>query len=165
MARAIATLLLAALLAGCATDTTSTGPRVSDIAARRYAAAQKKALAAYTECQTNVGAVVDRLRDLHSRLDLGLDYAEYADQVGDVIAAYDDIPFKRLRDPACAAHVGLPAEKAVNEHIKARRLWHDCLGRIGCSGASIKPRLQPYWSRAARLTERAGRDLEAMRNP
>jgi hypothetical protein len=165
MTRTIATLLLAALLAGCASDTATTGPRVSDIAARRYEAAQEKAMAAYTECQTNLGAVVDRLRDLHSRLDIGLSYGEYADQVGDVIAAYDDIPFKRLRDPTCMAHVGLPAEKAVNQHIEARRLWGDCLDRVDCRAASIKPKLRRYWSRSARLTERAGTDLEAMRNP
>ena len=64
---------------------------------------------------------LDALDELNSRLDVGLVNADYGNYVGDISVAYNDIPFRRLPQD-CVFNVGVPAENAFNEYIKAQRM-------------------------------------------
>ena len=165
MSRVIASLVVAAVAAGCGGGHANTGPSAVDVAEHNYRAAHAKAAAAYVSCQTDLGSLVDRLSELTDRVRLGLNYAEYASKLEDVKVAYDEVPFKRLRSPRCVGQVGIPAETAFNEHIRASNLWGTCVRDIACSTASIRARLRRRWARAATLTHRARTNLEAMRQP
>jgi hypothetical protein len=125
---------------------------------------QRKAdQAKYDGCQQQMRPLLDSLSELDSRLNVGLSYDEYTNQVGNVRVDYDAIDFGQLDDPACLASVGIPSEKALNQYAKAATVWNNCIGDFNCSNDSIKPTLQRYWSRATTLVASAKDGLDAMK--
>jgi hypothetical protein len=168
MPKFIAAILVASVVAGCGsgadTGSTADGPSPAETAAQEKQAAKDKAEATYANCKRDLGGFVTSLSELDSRLGVGLSYDEYTTKVGDVKVAYDNVPFKTL-EAACVAGVGLPAEKALNQHAKAATEWGNCQSDINCSNDSVKPTLQKYWLKASTLTQRAKSKLEGLRTP
>lgn len=128
-------------------------------------AVKRKALALYTECQSDLGEFVGRLRDLDGHVAAGQSFSEYASELADARAAYERVPLRRIRDARCLAGVGIPAETAFNEHVRAANAWHRCLITLGCRVASIRPALQRRWAKASRLAAGARKNLELLRRP
>ena len=115
-------------------------------------------------CKEEMGGLVDALGELDSRLNVGLNYDEYTDQVGDLRVEYDRVDFGGS-DPEqldCLTAVGLPAEQAMNEYAKAAGTWDECFDDIDCDNDSIQPELQRRWATASRKADRASRGLEKM---
>ena len=115
-------------------------------------------------CKTEMAGLVDALGELDSRLNVGLNYDEYTDQVGDLRVEYDRVDFGGS-DPEqleCLSSVGLPAEGAMNEYAKAATTWDECFEDIDCDNDAIQPDLQRRWSAASRKADRATRGLEKL---
>jgi hypothetical protein len=164
--RVVAGVIVAAALAACGSSDDSGRHRsAAGEAAQMQQAVKRKAVAAYTECQTDLGELVGRLRDLDGRVASGLSFSEYASQLEDIRTAYDRIPLRRIKDARCLGSVGVPIENAFNEHVKAARAWHSCLTRPPCRVATVRPALRRRWARASRLAAGAQTNLELLRRP
>jgi hypothetical protein len=138
----------------------------SESAARAEAQAaetRRAAQAKYDTCQEQMGELLDSLTELDSRLDIGLNYDEYTDSVGDIRAQYDQVPFDEANDPTCLTSVGLPAEQALNHYAKATRVWDSCFDDINCSNDSIEPKLRRYWDKASTSIDAAKDGLDSMK--
>jgi hypothetical protein len=166
VSRVVASVLVTVGLAACgSSDDSNKRAGAVEVAARMRTAVMQKAMTSYTECQTDLGDLVDRLHDLDGRVAAGLSFSEYVSALGDARDSYDGVPLRRIKNPRCLGGVGLPAENAFNEHVAAANAWHRCLNGIHCTEASIKPALERRWAKAARLTVGARRNLELMRRP
>ena len=126
---------------------------------RKAAARLEKAQAAVEDCASASKPLLDAVEDLDARLSIGLNYDEYTDAVGDVAVAYRKSDFAEVGNLACLAGVGVPLEKAFNQHIKASSTWDECFDSYECSNDDIDGDLQAKWSRATSLLERAKRNL------
>lgn len=132
-------------------------------AARRQAATRHaKVVAAAQSCVDTTKPLVSALKNLNSRLDVGLNYNEYTNKVGDVKVAYDNADFanmKGVRALPCLKDVAVPAEKAFNQHAKAASAWSNCFDDVNCSNDDVKPTLQRHWLKASVFTDLAARGL------
>jgi hypothetical protein len=99
-------------------------------------------------CRAELDGLLSAVRELHSRLGIGLPYADYRDRVGDVRVAYDQVNFGALELP-CVVGAGSPLEDALNEHVSAQDVWGDCIEDFGCDTDDIDPELQEHWSDAS----------------
>lgn len=104
-------------------------------------------------CVAQVGPFVNALEDLDSRLEVGLTFADYGTRVGDAQVVYDRIDFTAM-DPNCLSNVGVPAENALNHYVKAFNAWNACVGKLSCTNAKIKPKLQAEWSAATDILDK-----------
>jgi hypothetical protein len=128
---AVVLVALVALVAACGSST-DPGGKVS------------------SACAEDVGEFLDGLKSLDSRLDIGLTYAEYGNQLGDAKTAYDDIDWQDL-DQDCIQGVGVDGEAALNHYLKAYTFWKDCIEDSGCQTDSIQDDLQAEWAAATTL--------------
>jgi exonuclease VII small subunit len=128
------------------------------------------ATALATACQAQMGELVDAIGDLNSRLDIGMNYDEYTDEVSDLKVSYDDIDFDLNDDidPSdtfkCLQQVGVPAEKALNEYAKATRTWSNCQDDLYCTNDSIDTALQRRWRQAASQADKAEAGLDELQD-
>ena len=165
-------VLLALLVAACGTDEKAERAAAQARAEQQERDKKRRALEKQAReaedtaatCKEEMGPLVDALGELDSRLNVGLNYDEYTDQVGDLRVEYDRVDFGGS-DPKqldCLTTVGLPAEEAMNEYAKAAGTWDECFDDINCDNDSIQPELQRRWSSASRKANRAQRGLDKM---
>jgi hypothetical protein len=140
-------------------------------AAQQVAAAKRLAAqtARYQQCADVSRQLNTKLNDLNSRLSVGLPFADYSDEVGDVSIAYDRM-YKQLgktgpADLPCIGKVLAPLEVAVNAYISAYNRWNDCMNDDYCEmeGSTLE-KAQGSWSKAERQIARSERGLSVM-NP
>lgn len=112
------------------------------------------------DCAAAVKDFMSALHELDSRLDVGLTVAEYGNQVGDLKVAYDRVAWDTLPDE-CAQRVGIPAEAALNEYVKAHTQWQDCIQTSGCETSFIESNLQGYWTKAHEKVVEADQGLRS----
>ncbi len=110
-------------------------------------------------CPDEISDFVAALQELDSRLDIGLNFQEYSERVGDARVAYDRVDAEDL-DASCIEHVGVPAEDAMNAYIEANSTWNDCISDPDCSNDSIATELQAKWAEATELIEEAKDGLD-----
>lgn len=152
----ICSLVATLLLAGCG------GPSQEERDAAKSARAKAKKLSRAAEeaavvavtCREEVGGLLKALRATDSRLTVGMTFADYGEQVGDISVAYDQMSIGQM-DFNCVGGAGVAAEKAFNSYTKAYNTWNDCIGDLYCDTDSIQPELQKQWSRATRQIARA----------
>ena len=164
-------VFLAISLFGCGTDEAAerkaaakreAAALVQKRAAQKRQAAREAAEAAEA-CATIMSPLVDALRELDSRLGVGLSYARYGDELGDARVVYDRVDADEVDNLGdCLTDVGVPAEKAFNEYVKAANTWGKCFDDFDCSNDSIRPALQRRWSRASDKVDEAKRGLGEM---
>lgn len=148
-------LSLALALPGCGGEGEATAGRAAPPARSPGAAA---APAAARLCRGQLRGFVASLDALRERLAGGLTYAQYLHRVGAARDRYDRVPSRRLAI-GCLLAAGTPAERALNRYIAAANAWGDCLAVVSCETASVEPRLQREWARAADLLSTARRGL------
>jgi hypothetical protein len=129
--------------------------------AKRRARARAKAMAEYRDCTERLSGFLDELDEINSRLAIGLNYGDYLERLADVSVSYGKISMGD--DVECLTGVGVPAEAAFNQHIKAKDKWSACVDDIDCDTDSIDNSLQTRWSKASQLTDEAKSGLEEMR--
>ena len=112
-----------------------------------------------SECQEYLGDLLEALKQIDGRLDVGLTNADLGTRLGDVAVAYNDIPFKKL-GADCVTHVGIPLENAYNEYAKSKDKWDACIESFSCQVEGAKlTELQGHWSKASKGINRARRVL------
>jgi len=109
-------------------------------------------------CQSQLGGFLASLARLRRSLSRGLSYTEYLPAVCRVRPAYRAIEPREL-GASCLLLAGGSAERAFNLYIDAANAWGGCLTTVGCSTASIEPRLQREWARASSSLSKAQRSL------
>jgi hypothetical protein len=107
------------------------------------------AAAAQEECGAELPGFVRSLDGLRDQLAVGLTYDQYLEFVEKLKRAYREIPVDQ-ESAACVVAVGVPAEKALNQHIEATNAWGDCLHE-GCDVVSVEPAVKRRWNRASVL--------------
>lgn len=131
----------------------------ADNASSREDAAAR--LARHQFCKRRATPLLRELNDLGSRLDVGLAFAEYGGQVGDISVAYDQLRPGSL-GPDCL-EVAVPLETAYRKYAEAYNIWNECIGDFGCSTDSIESQLQTKWLQAETAVARGERSLASMR--
>jgi hypothetical protein len=113
-------------------------------------------------CRAQVSGFLASMDTLRKRLEVGVTYEEYVDEMAAVRSTYDAIPVERLQIE-CLTSAGPPGERALNEYIDAANAWGECLAEVGCDAAAIEPRLQGEWRVAAHFLLAAQRELRGLR--
>ena len=158
---------------GCDDDGALTKAEYDEQQAEEAEAAKKAAEAAEeraeaerlaAECEGHLGDLLDEARELDARLNVGMDFQEYSDRVGDVSVAYQEIPFKEM-GTRCTIDAGIPLENAMNSYIKAQSTWNDCIGKFRCDTDSIDPELQKHWGDAGSDVASSERALTQLAEP
>ncbi|MDQ5895911.1 MAG: hypothetical protein QG596_2172 [Actinomycetota bacterium] len=126
--------------------------------ARKLAKEAESATAVAVNCRSDLGPLIQSLRNTGSRLNVGLVFADYSTQVGQISVAYDRIPFNRM-DYECISTVGIQAEKAFGAYTDAYNEWNDCIGDLYCDMDSIDSELQDKWRKAGRQVNQARQGL------
>jgi hypothetical protein len=120
----------------------------------------QQAQAQYQKCNSQLHPLLSAEENLDSHLDIGMNYDEYTNAVGDAKAAYDQIPFHQL-GPKCLLP-GISLENAMNDFAKGANTWTNCFNKLSCSNDSIKPQLQAQWSKAHSQIDTAKTELQAL---
>lgn len=171
----LATLLLGGAMAGCGVQHPTAAVlrhRAQERAAeqRQKAAAQRRQhqSALYQECKAVTGTVDQRLTALASRMEVGMQFADYSNAVGSARVAWD----RMLRaakarggiSDECIHRVGDPLQHALNAYISADQTWNKCNSDYACSldRGSAHRTTQRAWAKAQRLSSRADSALSAM---
>jgi hypothetical protein len=145
-------LCLALSLPGCG------GEGASGDHASTAAAAPGKAQARSAKgCGGELTRFIHSLDGLRDQLAVGLTYDQYLENVRNLQRAYRDIPVED--EPVrCVVGVGVPAERALNQHIEATNAWGDCLAE-SCELSSVEPEIKRRWARASVLLSDAQEEL------
>lgn len=125
---------------------------------------EEAAQAEADECQSQIGGLLKQVQETDSRLSVGLVYAEYSRQIGNVRVAYDQVPFRQL-GIECVSEVGKPLEDAMNSYTAAGDRWNDCISDFGCEQDSIDPLLQSDWLDASADLRKAESGLRVIARP
>lgn len=146
-------VLVALALLGCG------GPSDEEVAAEKEAqeaaAAAEKLEAEVEVCNDELGEWVAQLQELDSRLYVVITKQQYQRAVGDIVVEYDAFDVEAL-SVECNDEVGLPAQAATNQYIKAADLWDSCyVALIDCETT-----LQGYWAKAESKVAQAVAALE-----
>jgi len=152
------------LLAGGATATALKIDHDNKLEAKREEAAARKrihgvAVAKFKRCESQLQPLIDELSELSSRINVGMNNADYTSKLGDVQIAYDQLDIAE-QDADCTHSVGVPAEETLNHFIKAANAWDECIEDIDCEDA--EPTLQKHWTRASISLEEAESGLSDM---
>lgn len=114
---------------------------------------------ALDECEGQMGGLLEALKQIDGRLDVGLTNADLTSRLGDVAVTYNDIPFRKL-SAECIQMVGVPLENAYNEYTKSVTKWDACIDDYSCSVEGAKlAELQGHWSKASKQVDQAKRAL------
>jgi hypothetical protein len=107
--------------------------------------------------------LIDTLKEVDSRLNVGLSQSELSDKIGDASVAYDDINAKALRGTCLSA--GAKLETAFNNYVDTVSTWSDCIYDYGCDvDNDILSSMQAKWAVASRAVDRATTLLDSL-NP
>jgi hypothetical protein len=120
------------------------------------------AAAIFRACSRQLGPLLKGLRAMDSRLDVGLNESDYLDELGNVNVAYGQIDVDN-ESPKCVSAVGVPAEDALNDYIKAGNAWNKCISKLSCSNAKVRPTLQADWALATAKIDQAERGLKHLK--
>jgi hypothetical protein len=115
-------------------------------------------------CANSTSQLVGALVDLHARLGVGLSYSEYLAEVGETNVIYKRADVGSLNNWKCLNSVALPAERALNLHIRAASEWSDCVDNYGCDFDQIDPTMQQLWERASTSNDRARTGLRRLKD-
>jgi hypothetical protein len=112
--------------------------------------------------------LVDTLSDLDATLTIGISYNDYGDAVTDALKVYNRVDLGALGvdDYDCISTAGVPAEDAMNDHIKANSAWKKCFDNFTTSAKydrCFDNNVQPLWTSATEQYEAAKDGLEALR--
>ncbi|MGI8578423.1 MAG: hypothetical protein ACR2KG_11035 [Nocardioidaceae bacterium] len=118
-----------------------------------------KAMADYKTCARQMTPLLTKLKDLDSRLGVGMQQADYNTAVGDAKVAYDQITPGAV--PAdCTSQVWTALESALNRYINADNVWSNCIQDTYCTmDTDATPKMQAAWSKAKASIQTATTNL------
>jgi hypothetical protein len=128
------------------------------LAAACGSSAEEKAAKDKAACEATIGEFVRTLQDLDARLNVGVAYAEYGTEVGDISAAYARIDRAKILDQMDCLAVATAGESALNSYSQAGAIWTRCIQSStapGChSREQMLTRLRTKWSDAGVQVQR-----------
>jgi hypothetical protein len=110
-------------------------------------------VAAAKPCGARLTRFVRALDGLRDQLAVGLTYDRYLENVEKLQRAYRQIPVA-AETARCVVGAGVPAERALNQHIEAANAWGDCLAE-SCELSSVEAEIKRRWARASVLITNA----------
>jgi hypothetical protein len=190
----LGTVLVAGLLAGCGEDKNDAAADASASAAEASASsasaeaeasasaeaeasasaeaeasasaeAEAQAQAEFDRCRRKLAPLVNSLSEIDSRLNVGMNYGEYGDRLGDTQVAYDrTVKAIRKQTPECI-DAAVALEDAFNAYLKVYGVWGDCIDDYYCDFSEGVPndKAQAGWAKATRAIDKAERLLRQMR--
>lgn len=111
-------------------------------------------------CQRQLGGFIDALKTLGSKLDVGLNFVNYSEEVAALNVEYDDVPIGQMSG-RCINQAGIPSENSLNSYLDAYNTWNECFAALTCD--SVEPELQASWANAESLLEKARSGLRSLR--
>lgn len=116
------------------------------------------------ECGKQLRPLADALQELDSRLDIGLTYAEYGDQVANVKVAYDRVDWEKgMAGPGCA-RTAILLERGLRKYAAAHERWQACIESPDCLSDSITTKLQAAWADASKAVDQGVERLNELEN-
>lgn len=104
-------------------------------------------------CVTRIRPLYDKLRDIDSRLNVGLVQAAYSEKLGDVRVVYDEIVRGGPLIGACF-DAGSKLQDALNEYNAANTRWTECIRDTNCTvDDDALPAMQGRWTMATKLLD------------
>jgi hypothetical protein len=159
--------VLAASVGGCGSQAPA-APQKSAATAAETAAAKAPAAATRPagsgRCQAQLGGFLDAMDTLRSKLEVGLTFEQYVDEVRAIKRIYDGIPTGRLAID-CLIRAGTPGERSFDVYIAASHYWAGCAAEVSCQSSSIETRLQQEWKLASSLLSKAQDGLKRVGSP
>jgi hypothetical protein len=135
-------------LCGCGSGGASSGRDATLRAAPRRGPETASPVAAKA-CGAQLTRFIRSLDGLRDQLAVGLTYDQYLENIEKLQHAYREIPV--AAEPVrCVVGAGVPAERALNQHIEAANAWGDCLAE-SCELSSVEPEIKRRWARASVL--------------
>jgi hypothetical protein len=127
------------------------------------AAAQASAAPVATvSCPAPYAIMVRTLTAMEAEVQIGVDYDRYENLLVKVRTAYNRLPTNSV-SIACLNAVGIPAEQAMNNFIRASNSWAGCNRRVAdglsksCVGSTSygEASRRIYWQRASASIQKA----------
>ena len=146
-----------AIAGGAASETTADTTEPSDAEIDQAIADAEEVVNAElaATCVKQLRPLADALSELDSRLDVGLNYAQYSELVATAKVKYDRVNWdKGMRGPGCA-RTAILLERALNKYTAAYRRWNACIESPSCDTDSITTKLQGAWKDATRAVDQA----------
>lgn len=178
--RMAATVIVAStLIAGCGSSGPSEAERSAATSAKEKkeaakAEAERKAETArlqaeqqelHDQCAETTDAFRAALQQLDSRLEVGLNYQDYSERVGDARVAYDTIDVDELQaiSPTCLSSAA-KLETAYNKFLQVQQIWDSCIDDYACdfSEGATNQKAQVGWVKAGTALRRSQSMLDAM---
>jgi hypothetical protein len=116
-------------------------------------------------CPPQYRVLVNALTVIDGRLSIGLNHASYENYLAKAQIAYNQTPFKSA-PITCVALIGVPAERALNDYVKANTSWAACLSRVAlsaqsnCQSGPGYGARRVYWSDASNNISKAVNSLD-----
>lgn len=151
----------AAASAASASVASEASQSAADEQARLDRIAEEQAV--YDACKRLTRGLTDSLQEIDSRLDVGLNYNEYSDFLGDASVAVDKmVNAFEDEDADCFRAVARPLAKAYDKYAAVLRVWAACIDDFYCdfSTGAADDKAQTGWAAASDLLDRAHSALE-----
>lgn len=133
--------------------------------AEASASAEAQAQAEFDRCRRTLSPLVDSLSEIDSRLNVGMNYDEYGDRLGDTQVAYDGtVKTIRKQTPDCI-DAAIALENAFNAYLKVYNVWGSCIDDYYCDFSEGVPndKAQTGWAKATGAIAKAERLIRQMR--
>jgi hypothetical protein len=133
-------------------------------AAAAEAEQRAKQQARHDACASGTSGLMSALQEIDSRLDVGLNYSEYGDRVGDAKVAYDAMLKPNTLQRNCLIKVAVVLETALNEYLDVYNIWGDCINDYSCdfNTGETNKKAQTSWANASRDLAKAQRGLDSL---
>lgn len=125
--------------------------------AEQREAERAEAQRVYNTVAAEIEPLMTALTEVDARLNVGLNYADYGEMIGDVAVAYAGVDIDVLVEFG-GLEVGAKLEAAYNTYNDAAQLWNDNL----LDYASIETRMQKKWTAARADLDEAAALLEEL---
>jgi len=121
--------------------------------------------AAHDQCVAQLQPFIDALNQVNSRLEVGLNYSDYGDRLGDAQVAYDKIQVDGLADisPKCL-DAAAKLEHSYNEFLKVKNVWSACIDDYACdfSKGTANDQAQQGWQKAGQALKNGTSEVEGL---
>ena len=118
---------------------------------------------AFDECNALMEPLLEAVRQLDSRLDIGQTGPEYGHRLQEIRIEYDRVTANLDEvGPECL-EVGIALENAFQNYRDAHTAWDECISDPNCAMDRVTPTLQEHWAEAAAQLQEAEAALRALR--
>ena len=115
--------------------------------------------AEYDTCSLEIAPLLEDMKTVDARLDVGLSQSDFSELVGSASVSYGAMDVAELNGGCLPA--GSLLETGLNKYIASVSKWSDCIYDDYCNMDDIDPELQRSWSAASSLIDRASAKLKA----